>query len=96
MRLMIDTVAQAIRCKVWMRDLEGDDPGTWDSISEDAKGVWRQAARAAIEALREPTDSMIMEAKNIIDAEILPVASISITPDLMRLALQAAIYEALK
>jgi hypothetical protein len=43
-----DKLANAIRAIVWLPGCEGDDSGTWDTISDDAKFVWRRAARAAL------------------------------------------------
>lgn len=59
---MVERVAKAIFVK--MSDGTGfsgvDGSGTWETAtSDDAKESWRQIARAAIAAMREPTEAMI-------------------------------------
>jgi hypothetical protein len=49
---MIDTVANAIMH--WAVPYN-----YWDAISEDQRERWRNAARAAIAAMREPTAAMV-------------------------------------
>jgi hypothetical protein len=49
---MIERVARAIcEAKLW--------PGAWEKETEGNREEWRMLARAAIEAMREPTDAML-------------------------------------
>ncbi len=52
--------------------------------------------RKVIEAMREPTNNMLLKGKNPIDAETFKFAQISITPELMNTSWKTMIDEALK
>jgi hypothetical protein len=52
--------------------------------------------RAVLKEVREPTEALVMSAKNVIDIETLKAAQISLTPELMASSIRAMIDEALK
>lgn len=54
MNEMIERVARALFEEEW--DDKSSDP--WESAEEDEREAWRKSARAAIEAMREPTAAM--------------------------------------
>lgn len=58
---MVEKVARAILAgHDWTGDSTGepDEPRGWESLPGDWQDAYRSVARAAIEALREPTDAM--------------------------------------
>lgn len=59
---MVERVARAIwgELSLWSRPLEAKP--TWDQLSGGNKELGRLLARAAIDAMREPTNDMIMAA----------------------------------
>jgi len=52
MTAMIERVAQRMAATEF-------DPALWDESEEWFKDVWRTRARAAVEAMREPTPRMV-------------------------------------
>ncbi len=50
----IDRMAEAIRTVVWLPGCTRDEAGTWSTISDDAKTIWRAAAHAAVAAVASP------------------------------------------
>jgi hypothetical protein len=51
---MIERVARALFAVEW--DSKSSDP--WEGAYADEREAWLQSARAAIEAMRDPTDAM--------------------------------------
>ena len=56
MTYMIDKIARAMHASV---NGHVQPPPTWDNQSEQSQNYWRIGARAAIVAMREPTDRMV-------------------------------------
>lgn len=71
MTYMIDKIARAMHAGV---NGHVTPPPTWDNQSEQSQNYWRIGARAAITALREPTETMIdagsKEQRNILSKPI--------------------------
>lgn len=61
---MVERVARAM--------FEADRGGSWDDVRENSKAMWRSFARAAIEAMREPTEAMINVGWRSMNDERLP------------------------
>jgi hypothetical protein len=54
---MVERVARALFEEEW--DDKSSEP--WERAEEDERAAWRKSARAAIEAMREPTGVMIAQ-----------------------------------
>ena len=71
MTYMIDKIARAMHASV---NGHVQPPPTWDNQSEQSQNYWRIGARAAIVAMREPTETMIdagsKEQRNILSKPI--------------------------
>ena len=71
MTYMIDKIARAMHASV---NGHVQPPPTWDNQSEQSQNYWRIGARAAISAMREPTETMIdagsKEQRNILSKPI--------------------------
>lgn len=57
---MIERVAKAIAVSIhsWMKDAD------WDRMCKESKDEFRKEARSAIEAMREPTDRMLLAGRD--------------------------------
>lgn len=58
---MVERVARAAQCE-WSQaqELIGLPPEEWDGLKEPVRHYWRVTARAAIAAMREPTEAMLV------------------------------------
>ena len=90
---MVERVARAIYYKSNMQRLVGGDPYASD---ENGKRFSRTMARAAIEAMREPTLSMIRAAAGMFDANVYMGGPTARAQEKMQIAYKAMIEEALK
>lgn len=57
---MVEKVARAL-CQRWEGTDEG--PKKWEEQSEIGKQIWKGMARAALKAMREPTEDMFEEGR---------------------------------
>lgn len=90
---MIERVALGIAAANGYRFLRKET--TADDLRRTFGPTIFRAAPAAIGELRNPTDAMVMAAKDVIDKETLALAQISLTPELMRAAIAAFVDAAL-
>lgn len=58
---MVERVAIAIHARISEELAKADKPnwGPWETADEGSKTIYRSAARAALEALKEPTEQML-------------------------------------
>ena len=65
---MIEQVAKAIRAAD-MKHAQVDNWPEWDEVTSPHKAVYLERARAAIEAMREPTEEVGREAFNRVETD---------------------------
>ena len=90
MTYMIDKIARAMHASV---NGHVQPPPTWDNQSEQSQNYWRIGARAAIVAMREPSDMMIAEGHYIVDVPCAPDEEVANVIDIWEAMIDAALVD---